>query len=85
MKEFERLNDNLQRVQIGRDNEVPIETSRNLWFLWIDNEGEWDADTITHSDKIIIALDILQGVNHLVFCIWHGEHRTNLFLMDSKN
>ena len=41
------LNDYLQRVQVGRYKEVPVENLTSLWFVFYDNEGEWDSATMT--------------------------------------
>ncbi len=79
---MEKLNDSLKRVRIGEDDNVPIESNRKLWFLWITKTGDWDAEAITRSDSIINTLTNSEVIN--VFCIWHGEHRTDLFLMDKE-
>lgn len=78
-----KLNDSLGRVRIGEDEHVPIETNRRLWLFWITKSGDWDAEAITRSDAIISALSNSEVIN--VFCIWHGEHRTDLFLMDKED
>lgn len=79
---MKRLNDSLKRVRTGEDEQVPIETNRKLWFLWITKTGNWDAEAITRSDSVINALISPEVVN--VFCAWHGEYRTDLFLMDKE-
>jgi len=77
------LNDELQRVQVGRFKEVPIDTNSHLWFIWIRNDGCWDAEAITRPKRILDAID--NNDVSLIFCVWHGNHRTNLFLMDKKD
>mgnify|MGYP001172709158 CR=1 FL=1 len=77
-----KLNDDLQRVQINRDDEVPVETNDRLWFLWVSSNGSWDAEAITRPGNILSSLKDNKVIN--VFCIWHGQFRTNLFLMDKK-
>lgn len=80
---MDKLNDSLTRVRVGEDDKVPIETHRKLWFLWVTKIGGWDAEAITRSDLVINAINSNEVVN--VFCVWHGEHRTDLFLMDKEN
>lgn len=75
------LNDRLKRVQIGRDNEVPIEDNRQLWFLLIYEKG-WDACTITDEEELVNELK--RNNLKYIFTVWHGQHRTNLFLMDKR-
>ena len=79
---MDKLNDSLKRVRIGEDEQVPIETHRKLWFLWVTKAGDWDSEVITRSDAIINAISSDEVVN--VFCVWHGEHRTDLFLMGKE-
>jgi hypothetical protein len=74
------LNDDLQRVQIGRDADVPIETNRSLWFLWVYDDGSWDAEAVTRSKNIVVSWE--QKAPATVFCVWQGQYRTNLFHMD---
>jgi hypothetical protein len=72
-------NDRLQRVQVGRDLDVPINELSSLWYLWINKDGSWDADSsLSYLDK-----NEYDNIN-LIFCVWHGYHRTNLFLMDKN-
>lgn len=75
-----KLNDCIQRVQIGRDKDVPVKSNTDLWFLWVCNDGSWDADTVSNEKEVIQALSNPKVIN--VFCVWHGTRRTNLFLMD---
>jgi len=77
-----KLNDDLQHIQIGRDKEVPIETNTKLWFLWVYDDGEWDSERITRSDSILEKINDENVKN--VFCTWHGMYKTNLFLMDKQ-
>jgi len=79
---MEKLNGSLNRVRIGEDDRVPIESNRKLWFLWITKKGDWDAESITRGNPIINALINPEVIN--VFCTWHGEHKTDLFLMDKE-
>ena len=79
---MEKLNDSLNRVRIGEDDLVPIESNRKLWFLWITKTGNWDAEAITRRGSVINAITNSEVAN--IFCIWHGEHRTDLFLMDNE-
>lgn len=71
-------NDRLERVQIGREKDIPLDTSRSLWFLIWYQDGEWDSE---NSLDVFIE-DIKRGLVYQVFCVWHGVHRTNLFLME---
>lgn len=71
-----KLNDRLQRVQINRSKDVPIGQNSKLWYLWFKTDGTWDADSSMPKEELKTATQI--------FCVWHGEHRTNLFLMDNK-
>lgn len=77
---MEKLNNGLQRVQEKRDKEVPIENNSSLWFMWYDEEGTWDAELITRHTEIVDRLSV--GSKKTIFCVWHGNYRTNLFLMD---
>ena len=76
-----RFNDRLERVQIGRDKEVPIENNNSLWIIWVKKDLEWDSDTISNWTLFI---DDLKEAK-LIFCIWHGQYRTNLFLMNKED
>lgn len=75
------LNDYLQRVIIGRHKEVPVEDLTSLWFIFYDKEGKWDSATMTQWREL---LSILVEPNKIIeiFAVWHGNNRTNLFLMD---
>lgn len=73
-------NDRLQRVQVGRDKEIPLDDNSNLWFLVLYKCGEWDAE----SNLKVFLQDIESGIIHQIFCVWHGKYRTNLFLMDKN-
>lgn len=75
-----KFNDRLNRIQVGRDIEVPIENNSNLWVLWTYSNNEWDSDTISNWKSFIEELK--KEEVKLIFCVWHGNHRTNLFLMD---
>lgn len=81
-----KLNDDLRRVIVGEYNRVPIETDKTLWFFWYYRNGEWDSESITRPEKIL-NLFCLIGPEAIdkIFCVWHGNHRTNLFLMDNQN
>lgn len=74
------MNDRLQRVQIGRDEDVPIDNLRN-WFLIIKDDNSWDAGQSNEDDFFKVLQD--EHTKH-IFCVWHGQHRTNLFLMDKN-
>ena len=77
------LNDRIERVQVGRHKEVPLEDDSGLWLFWYYTDGKWDADTISNWREIVAQIE-LGSVTEL-FCVWHGNHRTNLFLMDKKD
>lgn len=79
---MEKLNEDLEHIQIGKDKDVPIEDNGTLWFLWIYENCNWDAERITRARAILERLKDKKV--KLVFCAWHGEHKTNLFLMDKK-
>jgi len=74
------MNDRLERVQIGREDEVPIDVLGN-WFLIVKDDGSWDAGQ-SNDDDFRKHLEDPHTKN--VFCIWHGQYRTNLFLMDKN-
>lgn len=74
------MNDRLKRVQIGRENDVPIDDLTN-WYLIIKDDGTWDAGQ-SNDDGFPQHLKDIH--TKCVFCIWHGQYRTNLFLMDKK-
>ena len=78
------LNDYLQRVQVGRYKEVPVENLTSLWFVFYDNEGEWDSATMTQWRELLpILIEPDRIVN--IFAVWNGVHRTNLFLMNKQD
>lgn len=79
---MKKLNNDLQHVRVGEDDRVPIETHPNLWFLWITKSGVWDAERITRLGSILTKIkdDDVQ----LIFCNWHGNYKTDLFLMDKN-
>lgn len=70
------MNDRLQRVQVGRDDDVPI---FDVWYLFIKDDGNWDAGQ-TNDENFMIELK--DKHTKFIFAIWHGQYRTNLFLMD---
>jgi len=77
-----KFNDDLTHIQVGRDKEVPIEENGRLWFLWIYNNGNWDAERITRMNSILN--EIRKPEVKTIFCTWHGEWKTNLFLMEKN-
>ncbi len=79
---MDKLNDSLRQVRIGEDEQVPIETNNKLWFLWVYGNNEWDAERITRTDMILEK--IRDDKVKLIFCNWHGQYRTDLFLMDKN-
>ncbi len=79
---MKKLNNSLNRVRVGEDDQVPIESNKKLWFLWINKNGDWDAEAITRSNTFVSILANSEVIN--IFCVWHGEHRTDLFLMDKE-
>lgn len=74
-----KFNERLFRVQVGRDVDVPIESNSTLWLLWIKGT-EWDADTVSNWKDYISNIEKAD----MIFCIWHGNYRTNMFLMRNK-
>ena len=72
------MNDRLQRVQVGRDEDVPI---FDCWYLFIRKDGSWDAG---QSNDDFFFTHLTSDYLEFVFAVWHGNHRTNLFLMDAK-
>jgi hypothetical protein len=72
------MNDRLERVQVGREDEVPIERL-DIWYLLLKNDGSWDAGQCNEDDFPQVLKD--KNTKH-VFAVWHGQHRTNLFLMN---
>lgn len=77
------FNKRLERVQIGRHKDVPIETNRSLWLLWVFKDGNWDADSVSNSKSYLETLNSDNVVS--IFCVWNGQYRTNLFLMDKQD
>jgi hypothetical protein len=73
-----KMNDRLQRVQIDREKDVPI---FDCWYLFFKDDGSWDSDTPCTDEFVKTMRD---DKTKLVFAVWHGTHRTNLFLMDRK-
>lgn len=76
-----KYNDRLERVQVNRYKEVPIEEDNSIWVLWINKNNKWDSDTIANWKSYINEFKQAE----LIFCVWHGKYRTNLFLMDKNN
>jgi len=72
------MNDRLERVQIGREKDVPIEELSN-WYLIIKDNGDWDAGQCNENEFFVHLED--SHTKH-IFCVWHGQWKTNLFLMD---
>lgn len=79
---MDKLNDDLKHVRVGEDEHVPIETHNKLWFLWIYEDNSWDAERITRLG--VILEKIKDDKVKLIFCNWHGQYRTDLFLMDKQ-
>jgi len=75
------MNDRLQRVQVGREKDVPIE-QLDVWYLIIKKDGSWDAGQCNEDDFSETLKD--DNTKH-VFAVWHGQHRTNLFLMNKND
>jgi len=76
------LNKRLERIQIGRDDEVPIENNSSLWMFWYYEDGSWDSDSVANCKNILIEWE-RKNVKQ-IFCVWHGNYKTNLFLMNEK-
>lgn len=76
------MNERLQRVQINRDEDVPFEKNGDIWVLLIYENGDWDADSISGSELLKNSQD--EKVKN-IFCVWHGQHRTNLFSINKTN
>lgn len=74
-----KRNDRLERVQVGRDKDIPLDSSI-LWFLAIYKDGNWDAETYLDPFED----DFKNNLINQIFCVWHGNWRTNLFLMDKN-
>lgn len=82
------LNDHLNRVIVGRDKDVPVETLTSLWFLFYDKKGRWDSATMSQYREFLELLDTKTNFEteiDKVFAVWHGQYRTNLFLMDKED
>ncbi len=73
---MKKQNDRLKRIQVNREQDVPLDNS-GLWFLIIKENGDWDAE----NNLDVFLEDIKLGKIKYVFCVWHGQWRTNLFLM----
>jgi len=72
------MNDILGRVQVGKDDDVPI---FKVWYLFIKEDGTWDAGTSNTDEFVELMRD---EKTKLMFAVWHGQWSTNLFLMDRK-
>ena len=72
------MNDRLKRVQTKREKEVPI---HDCWYLFIKENGTWDAGQTNDDDFLHHVAD---DNTKNIFAIWHGQRRTNLFLMDKN-
>lgn len=70
------MNDRLHKVQVGRDDDVPI---WKVWYLFMRKDGSWDAGQ-PNDDFFFTHLRSEYLLN--VFAVWHGQYSTNLFLMD---
>lgn len=73
------MNDYHKRVQVGREKDVPL---KNVWYLFVKEDGSWDAGQGNDDDFVNHVKD--EKTKH-IFAIWHGQWRTNLFLMEKKN
>ena len=78
---LKKLNDTLGRVQVGRINDIPFGKDSKLWFLLVYENGDWDACSITDYG---LADEVRRGDLRNVFVVWHGQWRTNLFIVDKK-
>jgi len=74
------MNNRLERVQVGREKNVPIE-DLSIWYLIIKDDGTWDAGQNNEQDFFDHLED--KHTKH-VFAVWHGQWKTNLFLVDKK-
>jgi hypothetical protein len=74
------MNDRLKRVRVKEDKKVPIE-KLDIWYLLIKEDGSWDAGQSNEDD---FAKELKDEKTIHVFAIWHGQWRTDLFLMDKK-
>lgn len=72
-----KYNDRLQRVQVDRHTDVPLQS---VWYLVITeyDEPSWDSATSLGELKAILDANKWEAQ---VFAVWHGQWRTNLFLM----
>jgi hypothetical protein len=77
-----KLNDRLARVQVGRDEEVPL--TSHQWIFWIDETGDWDSESLAPSNWRSILESWIENPPLHVFVVWQGAKRTDLFLMDKK-
>ena len=73
-----KFNERLERIQKNRDNEVPIESNKTLWLLWINSNFECDSDSLVNWKAYINELKQAK----ICFCVWKGQYKTNLFLMN---
>jgi len=72
------MNDRLERVQVGREDDVPVDILKH-WFLIIKEDGSWDAG---QSNDGGFKEHLEDTKTKHIFCVWHGNYRTDLFLMD---
>lgn len=77
-----KLNEDKERVVTDRWEDVPLGREKTLWFFWYYENGDWDAELGTRIDNI---LEVLKEPIKEIFCVWHGSHRTNMFLMNKED
>ena len=74
---YKMINDRLNKVQVGRDEDVPI---KNVWYFYVFDDGSWDASTTMREKEWATTV---RRAKH-IFAVWHGQWDMNLFLMDKK-
>jgi len=82
-------------VRVGEDERVlrSLDMYRqDIWWLIVyleDGDLKYDYVLSSSSVQLPRLRELLKrlrekGLKHLVFAIWHGERRTDAFLMDSS-
>jgi len=77
-------------VRVGEDDRVPLDSSVWALVVYLD-KGELKYKYVKSLAKQnipdlaeVLCEVILKKIPYLVFIIWHGKYRTDLFLVDSE-
>jgi len=75
--------------ETGRVLEAARRDSRIWWLIVYEEDGGLGYTYVQSSARanlrlLLDALRRLRGRRHLVFAVWHGQYRTDLFLVDPE-